>query len=67
MERNFYKFKELLIGINDARKIIKDFKPDVVIGTGGYVSGPVLLAATLLRKKQLFMSKIHFQVLQINF
>lgn len=47
----FISLKELLIGINDARKIIKDFKPDVVIGTGGYVSGPVLLAATLLRKK----------------
>ena len=30
-------------------KIIKDFKPDVVIGTGGYVCGPVLLAASLLK------------------
>lgn len=28
-----------------SRKILKDFKPDLVIGTGGYVSGPVLLAA----------------------
>lgn len=28
--------------------IIKEFKPDVVIGTGGYVCGPVLLAASLL-------------------
>lgn len=27
------------------KKIIKDFKPDVVIGVGGYVTGPVLLAA----------------------
>lgn len=31
-----------------ARKIIRDFKPDVVIGTGGYVCGPILLAASLL-------------------
>ncbi len=30
-----------------ARKILKDFKPDVVIGTGGYVCGPILLAAAL--------------------
>ncbi|MDF2569469.1 MAG: murG [Sporomusa sp.] len=30
-------------------KIIKRFKPDVVIGTGGYVCGPVLLAASLLK------------------
>ncbi len=28
------------------RKIIKDFKPDVVVGTGGYASGPLLKAAT---------------------
>ncbi|MDR0991722.1 MAG: UDP-N-acetylglucosamine--N-acetylmuramyl-(pentapeptide) pyrophosphoryl-undecaprenol N-acetylglucosamine transferase [Ruminococcus sp.] len=28
-----------------SRKIIKDFAPDLVIGTGGYVSGPVVKAA----------------------
>lgn len=28
------------------RKIIKDFQPDVVVGTGGYASGPLLKAAT---------------------
>jgi len=28
------------------RKIISDFKPDVVVGTGGYASGPLLKAAT---------------------
>ena len=28
-----------------ARKIIRNFKPDVVIGTGGYASGPLLHAA----------------------
>ena len=32
-----------------ARMIVKDFKPDVVVGVGGYASGPVLKAAT--RKK----------------
>ncbi|WP_110953220.1 undecaprenyldiphospho-muramoylpentapeptide beta-N-acetylglucosaminyltransferase [Anaerosinus massiliensis] len=32
-----------------ARKIIKEFKPNVVIGTGGYVCGPVLLAASLMK------------------
>ena len=26
----------------DAKKIVKRFKPDAVIGTGGYASGPVL-------------------------
>ncbi len=29
-----------------AKKIIKDFKPNAVIGTGGYASGPIMLAAT---------------------
>lgn len=31
-----------------SRKIIKSFKPDIVIGTGGYVCGPILLAASLM-------------------
>lgn len=31
-----------------ARKIIKEFKPDIVIGTGGYVCVPALLAASLM-------------------
>ncbi len=30
-----------------AQKILKEFRPDVVIGTGGYVCGPILLAAAL--------------------
>lgn len=29
-----------------AKKYIKEFKPDVVIGTGGYICGPVFAAAT---------------------
>lgn len=29
-----------------AKKIIKEFKPDIVIGTGGYICGPVFAAAT---------------------
>jgi UDP-N-acetylglucosamine--N-acetylmuramyl-(pentapeptide) pyrophosphoryl-undecaprenol N-acetylglucosamine transferase len=34
-------------GVFKARKILKDFKPDVVIGVGGYASFPMLSAATL--------------------
>lgn len=37
---------KLVKGLNEARKIVKDFNPDVVIGTGGYVSGPVLFCAS---------------------
>ncbi|RVU54776.1 undecaprenyldiphospho-muramoylpentapeptide beta-N-acetylglucosaminyltransferase [Anaerosphaera multitolerans] len=35
----------LLRGIGESSSIIKDFDPDVVIGTGGYVCGPVLFVA----------------------
>ena len=34
-----------------AKKIIKEFDPDICIGTGGYVSGPVILAACNLGYK----------------
>lgn len=34
-------------GVMEASRIINDFKPDIVVGTGGYVCGPVVLAASL--------------------
>lgn len=34
-----------------ARKLLKDLKPDLVVGTGGYVSGPVLREAAKLKIK----------------
>lgn len=34
-----------------SRRIIKTFAPDVVIGVGGYASGPVVLAARLMGKR----------------
>ena len=33
----------------DARRILSDFRPDIVIGVGGYASGPAMLAAVLRR------------------
>jgi len=38
-----------------ARRIIRDFQPDVVIGAGGYVSGPVVLTAAILNVPTLVM------------
>lgn len=38
-----------------ARSLIKNFKPDVVVGAGGYVTGAVLLAASFLRIPTLVM------------
>lgn len=37
-----------LKAIKDSKKIIKEFKPDVVVGTGGYVCAPVVEAASAL-------------------
>ncbi len=38
---------KVIVSMMQAFSIIKEFRPDVVIGTGGYVSGPMLFAATL--------------------
>ncbi len=35
-------------GVSDSMGIIKRFRPDVVLGVGGYVSGPAVLAASLM-------------------
>lgn len=52
------KLKGLLIlpkSFLEARKLIKEFKPDVVVGAGGYVTGSVLLMASLMRVPTLVM------------
>ena len=36
---------KLIHGLHDAGKILKDFRPDVVVGTGGYVCAPIVLKA----------------------
>ncbi len=56
-KESFIALMELLHGLNDAKKIIKEFKPDVVIGTGGYVCGPVVYMA----KKMNIPALIHEQ------
>ncbi|MGH9942044.1 MAG: undecaprenyldiphospho-muramoylpentapeptide beta-N-acetylglucosaminyltransferase [Pyrinomonadaceae bacterium] len=38
-----------------ARRLLTEFRPDVVVGAGGYVTGPVLLVAALSRKPTLVM------------
>ena len=39
---------KLISSLWKSRKIIKEFKPDVVIGTGGFASGPLLQMANML-------------------
>ena len=37
---------KLLASLRAAKKVVKEFKPDVVVGVGGYASAPLLWAAT---------------------
>lgn len=48
IKRNLGTVSKLLRASSQAKKIILEFKPDVVIGFGGYVSGPVLRMAAKL-------------------
>ena len=43
--KNFSVIGKLLSSMGKAKKIIKEFQPEIVIGVGGYASGPVLKAA----------------------
>ncbi len=40
---------KLIKALTQSKKILKEFKPEIVFGTGGYVSGPVLKSANSLR------------------
>ncbi len=52
------KLKGLMIlpkSFFEARRIIKEFQPDIVVGAGGYVTGSVLLTASAMRIPTLVM------------
>lgn len=49
IKRNVAAVKMMLSSSIEAKKILKNIKPDVVVGTGGYVSGPVLREAAKLK------------------
>lgn len=44
---NVKRVFKLFKGLEQSRRVVKKFKPDLVIGTGGYVSGPVLFNASM--------------------
>lgn len=46
---NLKKMIKTFKGLSQAKKIIKDFNPDLVIGTGGYICGAVITAAYKLK------------------
>ena len=43
--KNFSVPFKLMKSLSEAGRVIKEFKPDVVVGVGGYASGPVLFMA----------------------
>jgi UDP-N-acetylglucosamine--N-acetylmuramyl-(pentapeptide) pyrophosphoryl-undecaprenol N-acetylglucosamine transferase len=43
--KNFSVLIKLVKSLKKAKKVIKEFSPDVVVGVGGYASGPVLRQA----------------------
>ena len=47
--KNFSVLKKLVKANKDCKKILKEFKPNAVVCTGGYVSGPVAIAASKLK------------------
>ena len=47
LQNAMFPFK-LMDSLWESRKIIKQFKPNVVIGTGGFASGPLLQMANML-------------------
>lgn len=49
--RNISAVKKMFTSSAEARRLIKMIDPDVVVGTGGYVSGPVLREAAKLGYK----------------
>ncbi len=44
--KNLYFPFKVLSSLIAAKRILKSFKPDAVIGFGGYASGPIMMAAT---------------------
>ncbi len=51
---------KLLVSLIKARSIIKSFRPDVVVGVGGYASGPVLRMATWMAVPTLIQEQNSF-------
>ncbi len=43
--KNFQVIKSFRNAIKEIKEIMKEFKPDVVLGIGGYITAPVIIAA----------------------
>ncbi len=54
-----FPFK-VIVSIMKAKKIIKSFRPDVAVGTGGYASGPLLRVASGMKIPSLIQEQNSF-------
>ncbi|KXK03156.1 MAG: N-acetylglucosaminyl transferase [Chlorobi bacterium OLB4] len=64
---NFSLVFKLVRSVIKSKKIIKEFNPQVVIGTGGFVSLPVLYSATSMKKKTLIQEGNYYPGLTTKF
>jgi UDP-N-acetylglucosamine--N-acetylmuramyl-(pentapeptide) pyrophosphoryl-undecaprenol N-acetylglucosamine transferase len=46
---NINTIRKFIRAVKKSKEYMREFRPDVVVGTGGYVSGPAVYAAHLLR------------------
>ena len=67
---NITNLKNILKTFNSkrtAKKILREFKPDIVIGTGGYICVPVILAAHSLKIKTVLHESNAFPGASVKF
>ena len=55
--KNLWVPFKLLVSMLKARRIVREFKPDIAIGVGGYASGPMLRAAASAGVKTLIQEQ----------
>ena len=51
---------KFIASISRARRILKEFKPDIAVGVGGYASAPLLMAATQMKLPALIQEQNGF-------
>lgn len=49
IKHNTITVKKIFTALHESKKILKSFQPDICVGTGGYVSGPILNAAHAMK------------------
>ena len=57
IKHNLNTLKNVVTSTGEAKKIIREFQPDAVVGTGGYVCYPVLKAAHALAYLRRYTSR----------